>query len=158
LAGGWNGTGLTATPSRTFWNPFGHHLLARRYPVLDHPHRADARSDLDRADLYLVVLVHDRNLVGPLQLGDRALRHHSAPCFTAMVARTRPNCPGRRMFAGLGNAAAIRIVPVAGSTWRSASTNCRGGVDGAIVEEQIERRVAVGDGARLRGALRPPTN
>src|SRR5882724_11481893 len=28
-----------------FLDPFGHHLLARRYPVLDHPHRADARSD-----------------------------------------------------------------------------------------------------------------
>src|SRR5438309_12110481 len=59
-----------------FLHPFGHDLLARRQPVLDHPQPADARSDLDRSDRHLVALAHDCDLVAPLQLGDRALGHH----------------------------------------------------------------------------------
>src|SRR5207253_10601035 len=58
-----------------FLHPFGHDLLARRQPVLDHPQPADARSDLDRSDRHLVALAHDRDLVAPLQLGDLALGH-----------------------------------------------------------------------------------
>src|SRR2546430_367154 len=58
-----------------FLHAFGHDLLVGRQAVLDHPHHADAGSDLDRPDRHLVVLAHDGDLVAPLQLGDRALRH-----------------------------------------------------------------------------------
>ena len=45
------------------------------HALLDDPQRAHALTDLDGAEVDLVLAVHDGDLVAALQLGDGALRH-----------------------------------------------------------------------------------
>ena len=70
------------------------------------------------------------------------------------TARTRPNCPGRRSFSGLGNSASKTIVPVFGVDGPvecGHPTLVR--VDRAVGQDQLELQCLLGGG---RAPGRPP--
>src|SRR5277367_516091 len=57
-------------------NSFHHDFFSSIQPAGDHPLGTDTVTDRDRPNAYLVVCVHNGDLVGALQLRDRALRNH----------------------------------------------------------------------------------
>jgi len=98
-----------------FLNAFDDDYLAGLYAAIDNPLRADTLADFDHTDVNLVVAANDGELVG-------ACISMTARCGTRRallriyVRHDAPNWPGRKIFLALGNAEAIRMLPVAMST------------------------------------------
>src|SRR5216684_5403101 len=143
----WKGTGVTGRPSRTFWIPSATTLSPAATPS-SITHSVPTRAPTLTGRM-ATLLSFPTTATWKLPWSSLTARCGTtrAPCFTAIVARTRPNWPGRRMLPGLGKAAAIRMVPRIDLAIAEHEL-ARMRIDGPAGEDQIERRVAVGERAR----------
>src|SRR5271163_3621958 len=85
-----------------FLYPFGNHAFALFQSVRNNPLGPNGFADFDGADAHLVLIVHDRNLIAPLQLRDGTLRYKQR---IRLVADNRANLAitaGPQNISGIG--------------------------------------------------------
>ena len=113
--------GLHLHPGPHLLDALHDHALPALQPARHDDEVSDALVQGHGPERDLVSLVHHQNrLLAPGSPGRRAAGRGWRSARSSTTARTRPNCPGRRSFSGLGNSASKTIVPVLGSTVRSS--------------------------------------
>src|SRR4030095_3050881 len=85
-----------------FQQPLDNHAFARFQTLGHDPQVPDAVADRHGTDRHLVIAAHDRHLITPLQLGDRALRNQQGAgrCLCGQAHTSEP--AGAKQIVGIG--------------------------------------------------------